>query len=363
MGNTYIPVKSMFDDLGVPFIIPADSNKEGLKLGTRISPEQVCLPFKINIGNYLQAISKGADTILLTGSCGPCRFGYYGILQKEILEEHGYHIDFIILDPPQGQYRNFLDKIKKITPGCRWYKILTAFQKAIAISFYADNMDRLVFKTRAYEIINGQANQIYNDYHNDILHTKGSKEIKEVIGDSTLKLNEVPIDMNKKPLKIGIVGEIFTIIEPYVNLNIERRLGEMGVEVDRSLMVSEWVKDKLLYKTINRTSYKNIYKKAAQYLDHCIGGHAWECIGNSILYKEKGFDGVIQIYPFGCMPEIVAKSILPTIANDFNLPIMSLIVDEMTGENGYQTRLEAFVDLLYARRRKDVEVGSVLFRN
>jgi len=53
------------------------------------------------------------------------------------------------------------------------------------------------------------------------------------------------------------------------------------------------------------------------------------------------------------MPEIVSKSILPTISNDKDFPIMSLVVDEMTGEAGFVTRIEAFLDLL-ERRRSDV---------
>ena len=51
------------------------------------------------------------------------------------------------------------------------------------------------------------------------------------------------------------------------------------------------------------------------------------------------------------MPEIVAKSILSTVSRDLNFPIMTLILDEMTGEAGFMTRLEAFVDLLQRRRR------------
>lgn len=59
----------------------------------------------------------------------------------------------------------------------------------------------------------------------------------------------------------------------------------------------------------------------------------------------------------GCMPEIVSKSILPTISKDRNFPILTLIVDEMTGEAGYITRIEAFLDLL-ERRKKNVLYGS-----
>ena len=76
----------------------------------------------------------------------------------------------------------------------------------------------------------------------------------------------------------------------------------------------------------------------------------------SIYYANKGFDGVIQLLPLNCMPEIVAKSILCNVSKDLNFPIMTLILDEMTGEAGYLTRLEAFVDLL-KRRREEKSVG------
>jgi predicted nucleotide-binding protein (sugar kinase/HSP70/actin superfamily) len=71
----------------------------------------------------------------------------------------------------------------------------------------------------------------------------------------------------------------------------------------------------------------------------------------TVLWARKGFDGVVQVAPFGCTPEIVAKSILPRVSQEYGIPVMSLFFDEQTGPAGVYTRLEAFVDLLYARRR------------
>jgi predicted nucleotide-binding protein (sugar kinase/HSP70/actin superfamily) len=83
-----------------------------------------------------------------------------------------------------------------------------------------------------------------------------------------------------------------------------------------------------------------------------------------VLYAKNGFDGVVQIYPLTCMPEIVAQSILPSIERDYDISILTLIIDEMTGEAGYMTRIEAFVDLLNKRRER-FEVGKnvALFRS
>jgi len=79
------------------------------------SPEFACLPLKINIGNFIEALEKGADTIVMAGGVGPCRFGYYGQVQKEILKDLGYDFEMIILEPPQGHLIDLIKKIRLLT--------------------------------------------------------------------------------------------------------------------------------------------------------------------------------------------------------------------------------------------------------
>jgi len=73
-------------------------------------------------------------------------------------------------------------------------------------------------------------------------------------------------------------------------------------------------------------------------------------VGGAIDFARKGYDGVVHVMPFTCMPEIVAQGILTRVSRDLSFPILTLIFDEHTGEAGVNTRLEAFVDLLQARR-------------
>ena len=96
---------------------------------------------------------------------------------------------------------------------------------------------------------------------------------------------------------------------------------------------------------------KNLLKEASPYLKSMVGGHGRETVADAVTYAKKGYDGLIQILPLSCMPEIVAESILKTVEKDFDIPILTLVIDEMTGEAGFLTRLEAFVDVL--ERRKD----------
>ena len=58
-----------------------------------------------------------------------------------------------------------------------------------------------------------------------------------------------------------------------------------------------------------------------------------------------GYDGIIQIAPL-TMPEIVAHNILPKIREDFQIPLLTIYVDEQSGKAGMVTRLEAFIDLI-----------------
>jgi predicted nucleotide-binding protein (sugar kinase/HSP70/actin superfamily) len=75
-----------------------------------------------------------------------------------------------------------------------------------------------------------------------------------------------------------------------------------------------------------------------------------------LAYHKQGCDGVIHLMPFGCMPELVTQTIIPSVSRDLNLPILSLSLDEQAGWINYQIRLEAFIELLWSRR----EAGGVI---
>lgn len=356
MGQVYIPAKALFDDLDVPVVVPPPVSKKTLEIGTRISPEMACLPMKINLGNYIQSLEQGADTIVLTGSCGPCRFGYYGVVEQEILQDQGYHMDVVILDAPGREgLGEFLQRIRKISGNSPWPKITRAFIQASKVVEQTDALLDIFLRKRPRELTKGETDRLQSRFEKEVLLCKGSKEMLRFIQLYQKKAARIPERPDTNPLRIGLVGEIYTLIEPYVNLNIENKLGSLGVEVHRGISVADWVKTHLSINRKHKKERKAKLKKGAEYLDLCVGGHAWETVASTVHYADAGLDGVIQILPFGCMPEIVAESILPAISRERKFPIMTLTVDELTGEAGYLTRLEAFVDLLLQRKGRNYE--------
>ena len=114
LGNVYITVKAVLDTLGVEYVIPPFNNKEALELGSRYAPDMACLPLKINTGNFLQAKRRGADTIIITGGKGPCRFGYYGEMHKRLLQEMGAEMEVITLDNPSEGLKVLINRISRV---------------------------------------------------------------------------------------------------------------------------------------------------------------------------------------------------------------------------------------------------------
>ena len=162
------------------------------------------------------------------------------------------------------------------------------------------------------------------------------------------------IDSNKEVLNVDITGEIYLVNDEFSNQNIEKELGRMGVQVRRSLTVSSFLKDAIIPKAFRKgeTHLQRANRLAKPYLMRDIGGDALECVSDVAYANERGIDGIIHISPFTCMPEIMSQNIFPAMREDCEIPILPLIMDEQTGRAGYITRIEAFVDLMRRRKRK-----------
>ncbi|HYE12575.1 MAG TPA: 2-hydroxyglutaryl-CoA dehydratase [Patescibacteria group bacterium] len=352
MGNVHFAAKALFEDLEIDYVVPPFSSKASLEIGSLHSAEEMCLPFKIMIGNYMHAIEQGADTVIITGSCGPCRFGEYCELQMNLLNKLGHKLDFIVVDSPGDiGAKELLARLGRVSSNSSISKLnkIRALHHAVKVVNLIDEVEAKARYLAGFEKNKGECKKILNECKHAAQNCQKSQSMLALMNSYLDQLNNVALDKDKNPIKIAIIGEIYTVIEPFSNLYIEDKLMDYGVSTKRTLSPSWWLKNLVLSPTnLNQLDLK---RKAKEYLPLMIGGHARECIGEAVQAHDEGFDGAIQIFPMGCMPEIVSKAILPKISKDKDFPILTLVVDEMTGEAGYVTRIEAFVDLL--ERRKD----------
>ena len=360
MGNVYIGWAAALKKLGVEPLVPPRTSKKTLELANKYSPESICLPYKMVLGNFLQAIEKDVDYVAMISSPGICRLGEYGQSIKHVLTEMGYgnkYIELQLYDGFNGMYK-FLSEISDGNP----VAIVKAINIAIRKIFVLDRIENLFSYYRAREITFGTAEKHYNKALALIIDAGNTKELRQAEKEAIEEIKKTPIDKNREVINVEITGEIFLVQEPFSNQYIEKELGRMGVQTKRTLTVSSFVKDAIIPKAFKKgeTHLERAYRMARPYLMRDIGGDALESVSDVAYANERGVDGIIHVSPFTCMPEIMSQNIFPTMRENCEIPILTLIMDEQTGRAGYITRLEAFVDLMkrrkFYKKKKEQEV-------
>ena len=348
MGNLYIPFKALFQRLNIDFVIPPVNNQRTLSLGVKYSPEGLCIPFKLTLGNLIDAAELGADTLIMPAGYGTCRLGYYARTQEQILRELGYNLEMIQVGVSEQKLFGILGMIKRLSNNASWYKIISAFRFGLAKLNALDRIERVVHRVRPVERIKGTANKLLVKAVKAIDEVNDYSTLKKVQRDYIDQLNQVPKDTETPPLIVGITGEFYVVLEPFSNLDVESELGKLGVEVRRTTFVSEWTKFSLFLNPLGMDEKDRIHKAAWPYLKRDIGGDGWESVGEKVLHAKK-YDGLVHLAPFTCMPEIIAQNIMPSIKE--TIPVLTILCDEQLAKPGMLTRLEAFVDLLERKRR------------
>jgi predicted nucleotide-binding protein (sugar kinase/HSP70/actin superfamily) len=371
MGNFYIPFKSLLFELGVEPLIAPFTSQRTIALGTELAPEFACLPFKINLGNYLEAIEQGAECILMVGGSGPCRLGYYGEVQREILRENGYQVEFVLLEAPENKPLKLWETIKHYFPKHSPRNLARAvqifWQKAKAI----DNFDRLVDQTRPIASDPDVCDRLQSYFYSQIDNAASIAAIMRIYRETVNHLAQIPKAELFTPVKVGLLGEIFMVLEPRVNFQIEKIMGAMRVEVWRTIYLTDWISATFFYKYFKPGYERRLRTLAKPYLKNFVGGHGLDSVAHAVESGNKHYHGIVHLAPFTCMPEIVAMQIIPQVARELGIPVLSIVIDEHSAAAGIETRLEAFIDLLNYRRQKmgcdedatSQKSGGLLFEN
>ncbi|MBR2429868.1 CoA protein activase [bacterium] len=357
MGTISIAWAAGLRKIGVEPYIPPYTSKKTLSLGTKNSPEAICLPYKLILGNFIEAIEGGADYVAMITSPGICRLGEYGNNIYSTLIDLGYKTNYIELslyDGIKGLYNFLRDISGKNDPILIMRAINITMRKIFAI----DDLDKALSYYRAREVKFGDAEKNYKKALKIIEKVDSTKDLKKAYEEALQEIEKTEIDENREVLQVDLTGEIYLVNDEFSNQNIERELGRMGVQTRRSLTVSSFLKDAIIPKVFQNkeTHLQRAERMARPYLMRDIGGDALECISDVVFADEKGKDGIIHISPFTCMPEIMSQNIFPTMRTEHEIPLLALIMDEQTGKAGYITRLEAFVDLM--RRKKRVKYAK-----
>jgi len=362
-GTLDLVLPGFFEQAGVKTVGPVSLSRRTLELGEELAPEFICHPFALTLGQMRQCLEAGANTLLMVGGKGRCRLGWYAEMQEILLKKAGYSFEMITLHSPlplKKNWRSFLERLRPVIGPGKGPRLLADLYAAFLKAHYLDLGEELLFYWRAREKERGSADALYGEFCRRLKEARRPGTVRRLYAafrESCARLERAP---GPEPLRVRLVGEIYAVYEDFVNGNLAKALGSLEgirIEVRKEITAMKWLRENLLRSPGGDWRHYRVKKAAAPYLKELVGGHGLESIGLAALASREGFDGVVHLWPFTCMPEIIAQNIMTRISRETDLPVLTVIVNEQSGSAGLQTRLESFAHVLQERRERKGEKG------
>ena len=356
-----------------------ESDELTLEIGRKYTTGKECYPSIITSGDIVKktlAPDFDADhaAFFMPSASGPCRFGQYNRLHRLILDELGLQqVPILVFDQTGGYHKD----MSSLGRGFRLHA-----WRAIAI---LDSMQKLVLERRPYEVSRGETDAVYKEWLDRLIKNVGrdGNTLKEFSGHVRDSFEAIKIDTGVPKPRIGIVGEIFVRSNQFANDALVSKLEALGAQcgvppleewldyIDHQrkrrnrLHIEggwrDWARQKLteiVQENVAEPLRKQfddsielfsrelptqaILDRGHTYLTPAVEGEAILSIGRVVEYAEHGFDGIVNIIPFGCMPGIIVSLLLHQFRQDYGLPVLNVVV-EGTKDPGESIRFEAFI--------------------
>jgi len=350
-----------------------------LEIGRNYTTGKECYPSIITTGDIVKKTMEpdfDADksAFFMPSASGPCRFGQYNRLHRMILDEIGLpQVPIFVFDQTGGYHRD-MSALGRSFRLHAW--------RAIAI---LDSMQKIVLERRPYEVNKGEIDAVYSHWLDRLIKNVGQDgdKLREFSLQARNAFDAVKIDRINPAPKIGIVGEIFVRSNEFANDLLIERLEALGAQCGLPPMEEwldyidhqrkrrnrlhleggwrDWTRQKLTEIIQERVaepirkefddsieSFRRelptqaIIDRGKTYLTPAVEGEAILSMGRVVEYAEHGFDGIVNIIPFGCMPGTIVSLLLHQFRHDYGLPVLNVVV-EGTKDPGRDIRFEAFM--------------------
>lgn len=353
------------------------SDDKSLEFARKYVTGKECYPFIITAGDILKRAQQddfipSKASFLMPTANGPCRFGQYCHSHQMILKEAGLdEAQMITIDQAAG----FDEELKVLDANCR---------KLIWNVFVAsDNIKKLLYQTRPYEVVAGETDAVFEEC---LKYLENTVEQKGTTGDSVRfakkRFGQILVNRTKRKPIIGIIGEIYVRSNDFSNNFIIRRIEELGGEVvmptfHEWILYIDWerridylrnrnykgyakellqsyiqkyytVKETMpLRNTVDKFLYEapthELMKLSAPYITEDIRGEATLSLARAEEYAMHGFNGVVNLIPFHCMPGSITNALLVRFARKYpNVAVLKMVYDG-TPQSADDTKLEAFM--------------------
>lgn len=343
MGDYYVPANYFLSHiLKCEIMIPPKITNKTVLLGSKYSPDFVCTPFKYTLGTMIECLDNGANVLIQQG--GGCRYGYYYELQEKILKDLGYNFKMInFVSEGKLNILRFNKMLKQINP--KYSRISALYYTFITLKMvkYMDYIDNYIRENIGFELKEGAFENLKEEMLLEFSKVENFHELKVLYRNYLRRFKSLKVHKPDNRLKIGIIGELYTVMEPFSNYYLEKELAKNKIEIKRFTNVD--------YLFLRKKRRMKKYLKDNEYIKYNMGADASDNVANTEYLCKNGYDGIIHIKSAFCTPEIGVMPIINKIANSYNVPIIFFSFDTNTSEIGIKTRLEAFYDMLEMRKR------------
>lgn len=346
MGDYEVAITYFFKHVSDNIIMsPPKITSKTIELGNKYSPEFVCTPFKYTLGTLIECLEMGANVLVQLG--GGCRYGYYSELQEKILKDLNYKFTFVnFVIEGKVDFNRIKKEYLKIDKKPNVYKLIKYGIITRYMIKYMDKLDEYIRSNIGFEINKNSFKKKKEEIFNSFRKTRSLFDLKIKYLKGMRELKHIKINKPKNCLKVGIIGELYTVMEPFSNYFLERNLASYNIEIKR------WTNaEYLLFKKAKKI--KKYLKTKPKYAKYRMGADALDNIARTEYLCKNNYDGIIHIKSSFCTPEIGAMPIINKIAHEYNTPVIFFSFDANTDETGILTRLEAFHDMIEMRRQNE----------
>ena len=306
-----------FEDLGIKVVLSDKTTKETMSKGSALVVTETCLPVKVYVGHVLNLLEKGIDKIFVPSlqsidhkiyNCSKIR-GLPDLIRNVVKK------DFTIIDAT-------LDKSEK-------NQGLYQFLKEAVKSFGITDEKRIKEASKA-------GWKVFNNFK--IMMTSGIPFEKAL---KFAKEGKVVIINNQKeyPINVALIAHGYNLYDERINMKIFDKLEKLDVKAFTANMASE----EQLMEGVNALDSKLYWANELEMTG--AAGH---------YLQDNKIDGIITLNAFGCGPDSIMIERIQRYAKKFNKPCLHLSLDEHTGEAGFVTRIEAFTDMLFRKKRAKI---------
>ena len=344
IDNYYIPVKYLLSHiLSHEILIAPKITSKTIELGSKYSPDFVCTPFKYTLGTMIEALDNGANVLIQAG--GGCRYGYYYELQDKILKDLGYNFKLInLVSCGKADVKKIYHDFKKLDNKFNVFKALYYLLITKNMVCYMDKIDDYIRQNIGFEKEKNSFINLKDKMLEDFSKVNKPISLYILYKKYFKKFKKIEVIKPDNCLKVGVIGELYTLMEPFSNYYLEKTLANFNIEIKRFTNANY-----LLFN--NKKEKRKALKNSRNFMKYKLGADASNNIYWTKYLCSKKYDGIIHIKSSFCTPEIGIMPIINKISESYKVPIIFLSFDSNTSEVGLKTRLEAFHDMIEMRKK------------